>query len=380
MIWILLVAFACSASAMYFVVNSSEHHFHWSADHDLSGPQKMHVKAVPRVGGIGILVGLFVGAALLSWLHAGVGRDILLILVCTLPAFGSGIWEDFTKSISPRRRMLALAVSGLLGVALLAGQFTHIGWAPFDELLASHGLLWIGALGAVFAVTGISNSVNIIDGMNGLASMCTVMMNASLAYISWRVGDDLICGIALATAGATLGFFVWNYPRGLVFLGDGGAYLLGFVVAELGILLTARHPQVSMLAPLLLVAYPVFETLFTMYRRRFIQKRSMTQPDGSHLHTLIYRRLKRGGVDGGGVRGSTRGNSGTSPYLWLLNAIVVVPATIWWGNTPALALSLAVFVLAYLDVYWRVVRFRSPRWMAWRRHSSATHGEPLKKA
>ena len=140
--------------------------------------------------------------------------------------------------------------------------------------------------------------------MNGLASMCTMMMNASLAYIAWRVGDDLICGIALATVGATLGFFLWNYPRGLVFLGDGGAYLLGFIVAELGILLTARHPQVSMLAPLLLVSYPVFETLFTMYRRRFIHKRSMTQPDGSHLHTLIYRRLKQGPVDESGVRGS----------------------------------------------------------------------------
>ena len=112
------------------------------------------------------------------------------------------------------------------------------------------------------------------------------------------------------------------------------------------------------------MAYPVFETLFTMYRRRFIQRRSMTQPDGSHLHTLIYRRLKQGPVDESGVRGSTRGNSGTSPYLWLLNAVAVIPATIWWGNTPALALSLAVFLLAYLDVYWRIVRFRSPQWMA----------------
>ena len=167
--------------------------------------------------------------------------------------------------------------------------------------------------------------------------------------------------------GATLGFFLWNYPRGLGFLGDGGAYLLGFIVAELGILLTTRHAEVSMLAPLLLVAYPVFETLFTMYRRRFIQRRPMTQPDGSHLHTLIYRRLKRGAVDARGVRNPTRGNSGTSPYLWLLNAIVVVPATIWWDNTPALALSLLVFVLAYLDIYWRIVSFQSPRWVAWRR-------------
>jgi len=367
MIWILAVALVCSSIAMLLVVSSADRHAHWSADHDLSGPQKMHVKVVPRVGGIGILAGLCGGAAAAAWIHGGLGRELLLMLACMAPAFGSGIWEDFTKAISPRRRMVALALSGLLGVLLLGGQITHTGWESFDGLLAAHGLMWLGAVGAVFAVTGVANSVNIIDGMNGLASMCAMMVSAALAYIAWRVGDDLVFALSLATLGATLGFFLWNYPRGLVFLGDGGAYLLGFTLAELGILLTARHPQVSMLTPLLLVAYPVFETLFTMYRRRFIHKRSMTQPDGSHLHTLIYRRLKQGPFDESGVRGSTRGNSGTSPYLWLLNAVAVIPATIWWGNTPALALSLAVFVLAYLDVYWRIVRFRSPRWMGARR-------------
>ena len=370
MIWILAVALVCSSIAMLLVVASAERHAHWSADNDLSGPQKMHVKAVPRVGGVGILAGLVGGSATAAWMRGELGWELALVLACTVPAFGSGIWEDFTKAISPRRRMLALALSGLLGVLLLGGKFTHTGWLPFDTLLASHGLMWLGAVGAIFAVTGIANSVNIIDGMNGLASMCTMMMNASLAFIAWRVGDGLVCAIALATVGATLGFFLWNYPRGLVFLGDGGAYLLGFITAELGILLTTRHPQVSMLAPLLLVAYPVFETLFTMYRRRFIHQRSMTQPDGSHLHTLIYRRLKQGPFDESGARGSTRGNSGTSPYLWLLNAVAVVPATIWWGNTPALALSLAAFVLVYLDVYWRIVRFRSPRWMGARREQA----------
>ena len=365
-----MVALVCSSVAMLFVVTSAERHAHWFADHDLSGPQKMHVKAVPRVGGIGILAGVCGGLAAEAWMRGGLGWEILLMLACMVPAFGSGIWEDFTKAISPRRRMVALALSGLLGVLLLGGKFTHTGWQAFDDLLVSNGLLWLGAVGAVFAVTGISNSVNIVDGMNGLASGCTMMMNISLAYIAWCVGDELIFSVALATVGATLGFFLWNYPRGLVFLGDGGAYLLGFIVAELGILLTTRHPQVSMLAPLLLVAYPVFETLFTMYRRRFIHQRSMTQPDGSHLHTLIYRRLKRGPVDASGVRGSTRGNSGTSPYLWLLNAVAVVPATIWWGNTTALALSLAVFILAYLDVYWRIATFRSPKWMGSRRESA----------
>jgi len=357
MTWTLLVAFACSAVAMLIVVASAHRHAHWSADHDLSGPQKMHVKAVPRVGGLGVAAGVCGGAALVMWEGGALRTECLLLLACMIPAFGAGIWEDFTKAISPRRRMVALALSGLLGVVLLGGKLTHLGWTFFDELLAAWGLLWLGSVGAVFAVTGISNSVNIIDGMNGLASMCVTMTCGALAIIGWQVGDELISGMALATVGATLGFFVWNYPRGLVFLGDGGAYLLGFIAAELGILLTTRHPEVSMLTPLLLVAYPVFETLFTMYRRRFIHQRPMTQPDASHLHTLIYRRLRRGAED------STGANSSTSPFLWLLNGLAVIPATLWWHDTPVLALSLAAFVLAYLDLYRRIVRFRAPRWM-----------------
>jgi UDP-N-acetylmuramyl pentapeptide phosphotransferase/UDP-N-acetylglucosamine-1-phosphate transferase len=379
MIWILVVAFACAALATLAVIASGHKHGHWSADHDLSGPQKMHVVAVPRVGGIGIFAGVVGGAVATMWLHPQFRHQTLLFVACVLPAFLSGMWEDFTKAISPRRRMVALALSGLLGVIFLDGVIVRTGWFAFDQLMTVHGLLWIGAVGAIFAVTGVSNSVNIIDGMNGLASMCVALTACALSYIAWRVHDELVCGFALATLGASLGFFVWNYPRGLVFLGDGGAYLLGCIVAELGIVLTARHNEVSMLAPLLLVAYPVFETLFTMYRRRILKRRPMTQPDGIHLHTLIYRRLKRGAVDSHGVRDATRRNSGTSPYLWLLDLVVVAPAAVWWNNTPALALSLIVFVLIYLDVYWRIVTFRSPKWMEARREP-AESDEVLRKS
>ncbi len=104
-----------------------------------------------------------------------------------------------------------------------------------------------------------------------------------------------------------------------------------------------------------------------MYRRRVLQNRSMTQPDGIHLHTLIYRRLRRNVSDANGLR---RANSSTSPYLWLLAALGIVPAAIWWNSSPLLALALLAFVLAYLVVYWRIVRFRSPRWMQPRRRKA----------
>ena len=72
--------------------------------------------------------------------------------------------------------------------------------------------------------------------------MCVVMMLGAIAYVANQVGDDTVATLALMGAGAVLGFFFWNFPGGLIFLGDGGAYFLGFYVAELGILLLARNP------------------------------------------------------------------------------------------------------------------------------------------
>ena len=119
-----------------------------------------------------------------------------------------------------------------------------------------------------------------------LASMCVLLMLLAIAYVAFQVGDTLVASMALVCAGAVLGFFVWNFPAGLIFLGDGGAYFLGFMVAELSVLLIARHTEVSPLFPLLACAYPIFETIFTMYRRKVIKGVATGAPDGIHLHTL----------------------------------------------------------------------------------------------
>jgi len=234
------------------------------------------------------------------------------------------------------------------------------GWDWFDAWFVYPG---VALLLTMFTVSGVVNSFNIIDGMNGLASMCTALMMAAMCYIALQVGDTLVASLALATLAAALGFFIWNYPRGLIFLGDGGAYLLGLLVVELGFMLLYRNPGVSPMAPLVIVLYPVFETVFTMYRRKVIRGRPVSLPDGIHLHTLIYRRLMRWAVGSDDPAALTRGNSMTSPYLWVLSSVSVVPAAIWWNNTPMLLLTILVFVLVYLRLYWRIVRFKTPGWM-----------------
>jgi UDP-N-acetylmuramyl pentapeptide phosphotransferase/UDP-N-acetylglucosamine-1-phosphate transferase len=275
-------------------------------------------------------------------------------------AFAVGLVEDITKTVSPGKRLLATAVSALLAAWWLGAAITRTDIPGLDHVVAF-------AAGStvltVLAVAGIANSVNIIDGFNGLASMCTVIMLLALAYVAFEVGDPLVAALALAAIGAVLGFFVWNFPAGLIFLGDGGAYFLGFWLAEVSLLLLVRNPQVSPLFPLLVCIYPVFETLFSIYRRKFLRAVPPSMPDGIHLHSLIYRRILRWAVGDRSAKALTRRNSMTSPFLWTLCMLSVIPAVLFWDSTPMMVLFLALFGLSYSALYWRIVRFRSPRWL-----------------
>ena len=356
---ILLSAFVASLLVTLWVVRAGRSG-RAAHDSDLSGPQKFHVRPVPRIGGLGIVAGVLVGALAMGWQGVPANALALLLVACGMPCFMAGLAEDFTKRISPRRRLFFTAVSAALAVWGVQSVIVYTAIPGLDWVVS----MPLGAmLVTVFVVTGVANSVNIIDGFNGLASMCAMLMLGALAYVAFQVGDMAVMWLALAGIGALLGFFVWNYPAGLVFLGDGGAYFAGFYLAEVAILLLHRNPQVSPMFPLLACIYPVFETLFSMYRRRVLQDRSPGMPDGIHLHSLLYRRVVRWAAGASRAKSLTRRNSMTSPYLWLLCMCAVVPAVLFWDNTTVLASFIGLFSLGYTVLYWRIVRFRAPRWL-----------------
>jgi len=343
------------------IVRSAKMHAHHSADRDFSKPQKFHTVAVPRIGGLGIVLGLFSGIAVIAWLMGAEAAQFSLVLMaCAVPAFLAGIVQDFTEALTPRGRLVSTALAAMAAFFFSDAAITRTDLPGFDWLVGfTAGSLFL----TVLAVAGIANAVNIIDGFNGLASMCVVIMLAALAYVGYQVEDRLIALLALAGIGAVMGFFVWNFPAGLIFLGDGGAYFLGFYVAELSILLLARNPEVSPLFPLLVCIYPVFETLFSVYRRQFLRAVPPSLPDGIHLHSLIYRRVIRWAVGNRSAKALTRRNSMTSPYLWVLCMLSVIPAVLFWDNTLVLEVALGLFAFTYVVLYWRIVRFKSPRWL-----------------
>jgi len=354
----LLCAFSASFLVTLWIVRSA-FHVRFSHDHDQSGPQKFHVRPVPRIGGLGIVLGVAAGFAALA-LRGADGRFATTLMACAMPVFLTGMTEDITKNVSPRRRLAAAALSAAFAAFAMDGVIARTDLPGVDWLVASR----IGSiLLAVFVVAGFANAVNIIDGFNGLAAMCVVIMLICIAYVAFQVGDVEIGWLALAGVGAVLGFFVWNFPAGLVFLGDGGAYFLGFYVGELAILLVHRNGRVSPMFALLLGIYPVFETVFSIYRRRVVRGRPVGMPDGAHLHSLIYRRLLRWAAGERTARELTRRNSMTSPYLWVLAMLSGVPAVMWWENSLVLGGFIVLFAITYISLYRRIVRFKIPRFL-----------------
>ncbi|MGO4475472.1 glycosyltransferase [Massilia sp. 2TAF26] len=356
-----LVSFVSSALLTLLVIKHSKLHGP-ALDNNFSGVQKVHLHDVARIGGLPIFLAVAISAGISVWRQPSLGYWLLALLVCSSIAFAGGIVEDYTGKVRPSRRLVLTMIAALFGYLVLDAKIARL-----DMPFMSWSLLspWIVLPLTVLAVAGIANAVNIIDGFNGLASVVTIFMLVSLAYVAMQVGDMFIVVAALTVAGATAGFLIWNYPVGLIFLGDGGAYFIGFMLGELALLLVMRNPSVSTWYAALLLIYPAFETLFSAYRRMFVRGKSPAMPDGIHLHSLIFRRIVQWTVGRKEARALMKRNARTSPYLWLFSLTAVIPATVFWRNTGALIFFCLLFIISYVWLYARIVRFKSPRWLIW---------------
>lgn len=356
-----IIAFLVSVSITLLIIRyaSSNERFA-GGDTDTTGVQKFHARPVPRIGGVGILIGSVASSIWLYFTYSTIAGVILLLLACSTPAFASGLCEDLTKRVSPRARLLCTMLAAAIGYWALRIAVTHIS-VPWLDFLLSYAAVSFAV--TVFAVAGLANAINIVDGFNGLASMIALMMFASLAYVGFKVGDAVVLSASLIMIGAILGFFIWNFPGGLIFLGDGGAYFIGFMLAELSILLVMRNHAVSPWYPILLFMYPIFEVLFSIYRKRFVRGMSPGVPDGVHLHMLVYKRIMRWAIGSRSSRLLTQRNSMTSPYLWMLCLIAAGPATLFWEHTLHLFCFVMIFAITYVWFYISIIRFRVPRWM-----------------
>lgn len=271
-----------------------------------------------------------------------------------------GSVEDIWHALRARWRLILTLLAGAGAAWMLGLRIPSLGISWLDVHWAAWP--WMGTAFAVFAIAGLPHAFNLIDGYNGLAGTVAMICCLAIAYVALQVGDRQIAGVVLVLAGATAGFLLWNYPRGLIFAGDGGAYLWGVVIAVATVLLVQRHAQVSPWFPILLLSYPVLETVFSAYRK-LVRGQSPSMADALHLHQLVYRRIVRQVFHDDEARRMLMRNNRTSPYLWAFCVLTVVPATLFWRQTWVLMGFCLGFTILYIWAYTSIVRFRTPRWL-----------------
>ncbi len=355
------LAAGSSLAACLLLVLTRQWHGRFTFD-GTAGIQKFHVSPTPRVGGVGVVLGLVIAC---TRLDAEAARLLVALLVAGLPALASGLGEDLTGRVSVRVRLLATMASGALAWWLAGAALLRIDVPGIDALLA-----WgpVSILFTAFAVGGVANAINIIDGLHGLAAGVLLVALAALGLLAAGAGDTQVAALCVVVAGATLGFGLVNFPGGRIFLGDGGAYLLGYLLAALAVLVAMRNPQVSPWAALLACAYPILEVMFSVLRRA---KRRLPpgHPDRLHLHSLIQRRVVRKAWPG---LAPNLQNAAVSPLVWALAAAPALCGLLFRDQTGLLMASFVAFAVLYGLAYRRLVRFR-----AWRRGRQGLKALPL---
>lgn len=341
-----------AAAAMSFLVNllvlaTLPRHHHLSLDSTFC-PQKNHEQPTPRIGGLGVMAGLLAGCALV---YPACFSLLGPLLLAGLPAFVFGLAEDLTKRVSVRARLLATLSCGVLGYLITGYSITDVNVPGIDWLL-SFSLLSV--VFTAFAVGGVANALNIIDGMNGLASGVVIIVLVGFAVLCHDLGDTDLMLACCILAVSVVGFFLVNWPLGKIFLGDGGACFLGFALAWLAVLLLARHAEVSAWAPLLACGFPILEVVFSMLRRRR-RCQKVGDPDCLHLHSLIHRRLVRRLLP---QASPLARNSITGVLVSCAGVLPVWMAVRWATDTPMLVIGFALCALIYSATYARLTQFR----------------------
>ena len=347
----ILISFVSSFGFTISLVAFQQVHLKFSADNQLNRPQKMHSGDISRIGGIAILM----GALIAGYIFFLTNKSNLVLILClgSIPAFAIGITEDITKRIGVRLRLIFILLSACFLIYLLKYVIVKVNIPIIDDLLLDNPIIKI--LFTIFAIVGIVNAYNIIDGLNGLSSMSAMITLLGIIVISIQVADYEIACAGMILTSAILGFFICNYPLGKIFLGDSGAYTIGLWIALLSIALTCRHQEISPWAMLMLNAYPVTETIFTIYRRSLQKKLNPSIADRLHLHSLIFRRLF---FNKKPIKLNTVRNAHASTLLWFPQIICMVMAVIWKYSTCYLAIAYLTYALLYIFAYQKLIKFK----------------------
>ncbi|MBN2433568.1 MAG: undecaprenyl/decaprenyl-phosphate alpha-N-acetylglucosaminyl 1-phosphate transferase, partial [Acidobacteria bacterium] len=255
------------------------------------GDRKLHAAAVSRLGGVGIFIAFV--AALLAMLtydnrvtqrFEEISPQLLLILGPALIVFALGVADDFVR-LRPRWKFLIQT----LAAVLLWQQGFRITYINLPLLGAIVLPAAVGLVVTVLWVVAVTNAFNFIDGMDGLAGGIAFFCTLSVLIMALIQGNEIVPIIAAPMAGAVLGFLPFNWHPARLFMGDGGSYFLGFVLAALAVMSTAKTTtMVAVAVPIALVGIPLLDTALAVFRR-FLKGQPLFLADGDHIHHRLLR-------------------------------------------------------------------------------------------
>ncbi len=255
----------------------------WAAERfhvmDLPGDRKVHQHPVPRIGGIAIAVGAC--ATIAWWVPTDVTMLSILLGSTIIVVFG--VWDD-CADLGYRTKLLGQVVAALAVILIGGIRFNTM---PF--LLDAEIPLWVSIPITLFFLVGVSNAVNLTDGLDGLAGGLSFLTLFGIAYLAYLSNDSTVLALAMPFLGALLGFLRYNTYPARIFMGDGGSQLLGFIMGVLAILLTdsSRGPFSPSLL-LFLLGLPFLDTL-GVTGQRLTEGRSPFLGDRTHIHHKLLR-------------------------------------------------------------------------------------------
>ena len=252
---------------------------------DIPGARHIHKEPVPRIGGVAVFVSTMSLVAAVLFLSNGVGQkfmevrgQVLAILGACSLMFVIGVIDDI-YGMRARFKLLGQIVAALIvcsaGITVNTVTIENLFTIEFGLLSWPLTVLWI---------VGITNAVNLIDGLDGLAAGISAITCGVIAILAVVGGNVVMAVLMLALLGSLTGFLFFNFNPAKIFLGDCGSLFLGFTLASASVMCSTKsHALVALALPVLTLGIPIFDTFFSMLRR-FLERRSMFAPDKSHFH------------------------------------------------------------------------------------------------
>ena len=253
---------------------------------DQPSARKVHLRPMPLLGGVAIYAGFVIAVALT--VPSGVRVEVVGILVgATLLAI-TGILDDSGKLHHQVKLFVSMPLAACILIAV--GVRAQV----FSQIVAGGTGVLLDVFLTLFWVVGITAAFSILDHMDGLCAGVAAVASAFFTLSAALNGQRVVCILAAAALGSSLGFLRWNFAPAKIFMGDGGAMFLGFLMATLGLKLriAAAHEAAEWLAPVLILAVPVFDTTLISISRLRRGMLPFTSPGKDHTaHRLSNRGL-----------------------------------------------------------------------------------------